>query len=162
LASRPSLFKMARQGRLATDKTIQLTWYFYDKTAISMLQNAKSYTDAFDEKTDIPAMFDAAHLYRIKGLVLRCENILTNALAIENAAEFFYKGYLTGSIHLKTAAMNFIAENFKLVKETGGWSNFLMSSNSPKAMEEILGFAMRKKNSYITNTVRLIVLHSGG
>jgi hypothetical protein len=47
---------------------------------------------------------------------------------------------------LKTAAMSFIAENFILVKETSGWSNFLMSPNSPKAMEEILGFAMRKKN----------------
>jgi hypothetical protein len=79
-------------------------------------------------------------------LVLRCENTLTNALTVENAAELYYKGYLTGSIRLKTAAMSFIAENFILVKETNGWSNFLTSPNSPKAMEEILGFATRKKN----------------
>jgi hypothetical protein len=94
------------------------------------------YSDCFDEKTDIPALFDAAHLYGIKGLVLRCENTQTNALTIQNAAELFYKGYLTGSIRLKTAAMSFIAENFILVKETSGWSNFLMSPNSPKAYRQ--------------------------
>jgi hypothetical protein len=43
------------------------------------------------------------------------------------------------------AAMEFITENFIEVQKMSGLCNFMMSSNLSKAMEEILGFTMRKR-----------------
>jgi hypothetical protein len=57
----------------------------------------------------------------------------------------FTKKDTSSSICLKIAAMEFIVENFIEVQKMSGWCNFMMSSNSSKGMEEILGFTMRKR-----------------
>jgi hypothetical protein len=62
-------------------------------------------------------------------------------LAVDNAADFFYKGYLTDNSSLKTAAMEFIAQNFAEVKKTVGWMDVVKEN---KALEEILEFVTSK------------------
>jgi len=76
----------------------------------------------------------------INGLLRRCENILTDALTFENAAEFYCKGYLmqhlfedgsngihSGKLHQgpKTEWMVPLHDEFKLVQGHGGnpWSH---------------------------------------
>jgi hypothetical protein len=100
------------------------------------------YSNQFDLETDISALFSAAHLYRINGLVVRCVDIMINTLAVENAAEFFFKGFLTDNTALKTGAMDFIIKNFAAVKTTDGWANFMEPTKSSKALEDILEFAI--------------------
>jgi hypothetical protein len=63
-------------------------------------------------------------------------------LAVENAADFFFKGYLTDNSSLKTAAMEFIAKNFAEVKKTVGWRDIV--NGSANAMEEFLEFTTSK------------------
>ncbi len=99
------------------------------------------YSDQLDEETDISALFSAAHLYRIDGLVIRCADIMIKTLAVENAAEFFFKGFLTDQTPLKIAAMGFITKNFAAIKKTDGWVNFMKAKKSSKALEDILEFA---------------------
>ncbi len=100
------------------------------------------YSDQLDEETDISALFSAAHLYGINKLVTRCMDIMIEDLDVENAAEFFLKGFLMEQTPLKTAAMDFITKNFAEIKETDGWSNFMKARKSSKALEEILEFAL--------------------
>ena len=104
------------------------------------------YSNRFDEKnTDISALFSAAHLYTIPDLVSKCESIMTQTLTIENAAEFFFKGFLTESDRLKMASMDFISKNFAEVKSTEGWKSLMKDGNSSLALEEILSFATSNK-----------------
>jgi hypothetical protein len=69
---------------------------------------------------------------------------MIRTLAVENAAEFFYKGYLTDNSSLKTAAMEFISKNFAEVKKTVGWKDIMKGKNSAKPLEEILEFMTSK------------------
>ncbi len=100
------------------------------------------YSDQLDEETDISALFSAAHLYRINGLFIKCMDIMIKTLAVDNATEFFFKGFLTDQKPLKIAAMGFITKNFAAIKKTYGWASFMKAQKSSKALEEILEFAL--------------------
>jgi BTB/POZ domain len=98
------------------------------------------YSGRFDEKTDVSALFSAAHLYAIPGLVSECEAIMIKTLTVENAAEFFFKAFLTEKTGLKSAAMSLISKKFVDVKKTEGWADFMKNKSSSLALEQILGF----------------------
>jgi hypothetical protein len=67
---------------------------------------------------------------------------MIKTLAVDNAAEFFFKGFLTDQTPLKIAAMGFITKNFAAIKKTNGWASFMKAQKSSKALEEILEFAL--------------------
>jgi len=98
------------------------------------------YSGRFDEKTDVSALFSAAHLYAIPGLVSECEAIMIKTLTVENAAEFFFKAFLTEKTGLKSAAMSLISKKFVDVKKTEGWADFMKNKSSSLALEQILRF----------------------
>jgi hypothetical protein len=98
------------------------------------------YSGRFDEKTDVSALFSAAHLYAIPGLVSECEAIMIKTLTVENAAGFFFKAFLTERAELKSAAMSLISKKFLDVQKTEGWADFMKNKSSSLALEQILRF----------------------
>ena len=70
---------------------------------------------------------------------------MTKTLTVDNAAGFFFKGFLTETDGLKKASMDFISKNFAEVKSTEGWKSLMKDGNSSLALEEILSFATSNK-----------------
>ena len=80
----------------------------------------------------------AAHLYSIPSLMSKCGEVLINKLTIENAAEYFYKAYLTDNEDLKEACMEYIFNNCSKVLESNGWKELLKASNANQVVELLL------------------------
>ena len=82
--------------------------------------------------------FMAAHLYSIPSLMSKCGEVLINKLTIENAAEYFYKAYLTDNEDLKDAAAEFFSYNSSEVYQSSGWKELMKTSNAKEALQELL------------------------
>ena len=80
-------------------------------------------------------------MYHVEGLRRQCETLLIENLSTSNAVEHFQLACLHGGL-LKTAALDFITENFQEIEASPEWAQL-----DPGVVKESFGYLAKKLNA---------------